>query len=99
MMESASSLAGRIHPLYPYTRAEVKWVVEHEMALMVEDVLARRLRLLFLDAKAAIESAPAVAEIIASCHAHGSDWVKEQVAEFEKVAKAFQVVSEASMFQ
>ena len=99
MMENDSSLAGRIHPLYPYTRAEVKWVVEHEMALTVEDVLARRLRLLFLDAGAAIEAAPVVAEIIASCHAHGSDWVKEQVTEFEKVGKAFQVVSEVSMFQ
>lgn len=89
IMESDSSMAERIHPLYPYTVAEVRWFAEHEMALTVEDVLARRLRLLFLDAGAAIEAAPLVARIIASCHAHSTGWVKEQVAAFEEVGKGF----------
>jgi glycerol-3-phosphate dehydrogenase len=88
-----STLVEKIHASYPYTRAEVKWFVEHEMAVTVEDVLARRLRLLFLDARAAIEAAPAVAEIIASCHAYSSDWVKEQVAEFEEVGEGFGLVN------
>ena len=35
------------------------------MARTVEDILARRVRVLFLDAKAAIEIAPKVAEILA----------------------------------
>jgi glycerol-3-phosphate dehydrogenase len=34
------------------------------LALTVEDVLARRLRLLFLDARAAMEVAPMVADIM-----------------------------------
>jgi len=89
IMESDSSMAEKIHPLYPYTRAEVKWFAEHEMALTVEDVLARRFRLLFLDAVAAIETAPVVARIIASCHARGEDWVKEQVETFGEVGKRF----------
>jgi glycerol-3-phosphate dehydrogenase len=35
------------------------------MAMTVEDVLARRLRLLFLDGRAAIEVAPQVATLMA----------------------------------
>lgn len=37
--------------------AEVIWAVRYEMARTVDDVLARRVRLLFLDARAAIQSA------------------------------------------
>ncbi len=37
------------------------WAVRHEMAQTVEDVLARRVRLLFTDARAAIDSAAKVA--------------------------------------
>ncbi len=38
---------------YPYVEAEVVWAARHEMALGVEDVLARRLRLTFINAAAA----------------------------------------------
>ncbi|HEX7323934.1 MAG TPA: FAD-dependent oxidoreductase [Rhodanobacteraceae bacterium] len=38
---------------YPYIEAEVAWARDEEMALTAEDVLARRLRLAFLDATAA----------------------------------------------
>jgi glycerol-3-phosphate dehydrogenase len=48
----------KLHPQYDYLQAEVIWAVRNEMARTVEDVLARRVRLLFLDAKAAIEAAP-----------------------------------------
>jgi glycerol-3-phosphate dehydrogenase len=39
--------------------------VRYEYACTVEDVLARRSRLLFLDARAAAEAAPAVAAVLA----------------------------------
>lgn len=44
--------------------AMVRFAVRHEYARTVEDVLARRSRLLFLDAAAAIDAAPKVAAII-----------------------------------
>ena len=47
-----------LHPRLPYRMREVVWAARHEMARTVEDVLARRTRALFLDAKAAIEAAP-----------------------------------------
>ena len=45
--------------------AEVVWAVRHEMALTVEDVLARSMRALFLNARAAYAMAPTVAGLMA----------------------------------
>ncbi|HNA62422.1 MAG TPA: glycerol-3-phosphate dehydrogenase/oxidase [Rhabdochlamydiaceae bacterium] len=64
LMRKYRHLREKIHPRLPYTFAEVVWAVRYEMARTVEDVLARRTRALFLDAKAAIEAAPQVAEIM-----------------------------------
>jgi glycerol-3-phosphate dehydrogenase len=36
--------------------AEVAWAIRYEMARTIDDVLARRVRLLFLDARAAVAS-------------------------------------------
>ncbi len=47
------------------SEAMIRFAVRHEYALTVEDVLARRSRLLFLDARAAGNVAPRVAEILA----------------------------------
>ncbi|MDO4436234.1 MAG: glycerol-3-phosphate dehydrogenase/oxidase [Cardiobacteriaceae bacterium] len=60
-----AKLATAIHPNYPYTFAQVLWAMEHESALTLEDVLARRIRLLFLDARAAGEAAESVAHFMA----------------------------------
>ena len=54
-----------LHPALPYLKAEVIWAVRSEMARTVEDVLSRRTRALFLNARAAIEMAPAVADLMA----------------------------------
>ena len=40
------------------------WAVRKEMARTVEDFLARRTRMLLIDAKAAIETAPVVAKLM-----------------------------------
>ncbi len=53
--EPSPEYALRLHPAYPYTIADVRHAIRHEMALTVEDVLARRLRLQFLDRAAAQE--------------------------------------------
>jgi glycerol-3-phosphate dehydrogenase len=50
----------------PMTGAEVVWAVREEMARTVEDVLARRNRALFLNARATMAMAPAVAELMAA---------------------------------
>ena len=57
-------LSEKVHPDLPYRKAEVIWFCRNEMAQTVEDILARRTRILFLNARAAIEIAPAVADIM-----------------------------------
>ncbi|MDN5850016.1 MAG: FAD-dependent oxidoreductase, partial [Nitrococcus sp.] len=49
---------------YPYIEAEVLWARRHEMALTAEDVLARRLRLAFLDEAAAAAARPCVEALL-----------------------------------
>lgn len=62
--EPSQEDALRLHPDYPYTIADVRHAVRHEMALTVEDVLARRLRLQFLDIAAAQEVAEEVRKLM-----------------------------------
>lgn len=47
-----------------FTQAMVRFAARHEYAMTVEDVLARRSRLLFLDARLASELAPRVGEVL-----------------------------------
>ena len=78
-----------IHPDLPYTAAEVIWAVGHEMAMTLEDVLARRTRALFLDAKAALQSAPFVAELMRKELNQDQQWKETQLREFELLAKNY----------
>jgi len=78
-----------IHPELPYTVAEVAWAVLNEMAMTVEDVLARRTRALFLDAKAAIEAAPLVADIMMKEMNKDEAWKQQQLKEFNEVAEGY----------
>jgi glycerol-3-phosphate dehydrogenase len=78
-----------LHPHFPYTKACVIWAVRNEMAMKVEDVLARRTRMLFLDARAAIESAPEVARLMAEEMDKEQDWINEQTHSFITLAKNY----------
>ena len=59
------SLDQLLHPRLPYRLRDVVWAARYELARTIEDVLARRTNALFLDARAAIEAAPVVANILA----------------------------------
>ncbi len=80
-----------LHPRLPYIAAEVIWAVRYEMARTVEDVLARRMRALFLDARAAVEMAPAVARLMAVELGRDAHWEKEQLVSFGAIAKNYLV--------
>lgn len=89
LIASKAGLAEKLHPDLPYTAAEVVWAVRHEMARSVEDVLARRLRALFLNAKAAIETAPKVAEIMTDELGKDNSWKIEQIQVFNETAESY----------
>jgi glycerol-3-phosphate dehydrogenase len=78
-----------LHPRLPYLTAEVIWAARHEMAVTVEDILARRTRALFLDAAAAIECAPVVARLLAGELNHSTEWEQQQVQLFRKLAEGY----------
>lgn len=82
---------GMIHERLPYKKAEVIWSVRKEMARTLEDVLSRRTRSLLLDAKASLEAAPLVAELMASELELSSSWVQTQVKEYKKIAANYLV--------
>ena len=82
-----------LHPNYPYTQAEVIFACRNEMAMKVEDVLARRIRILFLDAKASMEMAPKVAELMAKELGKEEAWIEKQLKDFNKLAMRYLIES------
>src|ERR1039457_5088350 len=92
LMRAEPALAEPLDPALPYTGAEVVWAVRHEMARTVEDVLARRTRALFLNAKAAIRMAPRVAGLMARELDRDGAWQTQQVKSFGEVARNYAVV-------
>jgi glycerol-3-phosphate dehydrogenase len=82
-------LAEPLHPDLPYIRAEVVWGVRAEMARTLDDILSRRIRALFLNARAAIEMAPTVARLMAVELGRGEDWIQDQIASFTRLAEQY----------
>ena len=82
-------LKEKIHSALPYNKATVVWAVKNEMAMTVEDVLARRTRALLLDAAAAIDAAPLVAAMMAELMDKNDSWQQQQVSTFSAIAKNY----------
>ena len=78
-----------LHKNLSIQAGEVIWAVRKEMALKVEDFLARRRRTLFQDARSAIEAAPKVASLMAKELNKDSAWEQGQLKEFKKIAENF----------
>ena len=83
------SLALPLHPRLPYTGAQIVFGARCEMARSVEDALARRTRALLLDARAASEIAPRVANLLATEFGRNAAWAAEQVASFRALARGY----------
>jgi len=75
----------------PCVEAEVVWAARMEMARTVEDILARRTRALFLNAKAALRMAPRVAGILAGELGRDELWQADQVKAFCQTAQGYLV--------
>ncbi len=86
LMEQEAQWNRSLHERHAVYAAEVVWAVDHEWCRTVEDFLARRRRILFLDARAAMEMAPAVSSILASRLKRDANWQKAQVDRFTQLA-------------
>lgn len=89
LMATEPGLAKKLHNRMPNIQAEVIWAVRNEMARTVEDVLARRLRVLFINAAIAIEMAPKVASLIARELNLEFAWEEAQINAFTELAKRY----------
>ncbi|HYG40033.1 MAG TPA: glycerol-3-phosphate dehydrogenase/oxidase [Cytophagales bacterium] len=89
IIEQNPELGNKLHERFPFVKAKVIWAVRNEMARTVEDILARRLRVLFLDARAAIEMAPVVASLMAKELRLNQDWESAQIEKFVGLANQY----------
>jgi glycerol-3-phosphate dehydrogenase len=96
LMDALPELKARLHGALPIVAAQVVWAVREEMARTVEDVLSRRTRALFLNARAAIEMAPEVARLMAGELGRDGRWQEEQVWGFASVAQGYVVATRES---
>ena len=78
-----------LHPLLPYNKATIVWAVQEEMCMTIEDALSRRTRALLLDAGAAIEAAPLVAQLMAAAMKKDEHWIQQQLEAFYAIAKHY----------
>ncbi len=79
----------QLHPNLPIRAGEVIWSVKNEMARTVEDFLSRRTRALLLDARASMEIAPRVAELMAKELGRKRAWKREQVRKYNELARKY----------
>lgn len=89
LIRSDARLAEALHPTLPYLKAEAVWATRHELARTLEDVLARRIRALFLNAKAAIEMAPEVANLMGSELGWSEALKAQQLSDFRELARNY----------
>ncbi|MDR2008649.1 MAG: glycerol-3-phosphate dehydrogenase/oxidase [Alphaproteobacteria bacterium] len=82
-----------LHADLPINEAQVRYAMEFEQALTLDDVLARRTRCLFINAAACIEIADTAAKIMQEFLGFDDKWRKAEVEDFTKIAKKYLISS------
>ncbi|MEN3324427.1 glycerol-3-phosphate dehydrogenase/oxidase [Mariniflexile soesokkakense] len=89
LIKEYPELGETLHVQLPYTKAEIIWAIRYEMARTVEDILARRVRTLFLDARVTLEIIPMVAKMLAKELGKDALWEQQQIEVFTKIANQY----------
>lgn len=90
MIDVQPELGAPMDSRLPYSRAEMIWICRNEMPRTLEDILARRTRALFLDARASGVIAPAVASLMAQELGFDEHWQQQQVTSFNQLIRNYQ---------
>ncbi len=72
-------------------KSQVIWAARKEMARTLEDVLARRTRALFLDARESLKIAPEAAGLLAEELGESHEWVNQQLQHYGILMKNYLV--------
>jgi glycerol-3-phosphate dehydrogenase len=89
IIEDNPGLGVPLSPALPYSKAEIIWICRNEMPLTLEDMLARRTRALFLDARASEAIAPEVAWLMAQELGFDENWQKGQLEIYRDLIKSY----------
>lgn len=89
MISEKPGLGMPIDPRLPYTRAEIIWICRNEMPFTVDDMLARRTRALFLNARASSEMAGEVARLMAEELGYDMKWQEDQIELYNQLVKNY----------
>lgn len=79
------------YPRLELTDDFIRYLIKEEMAMSVEDVLARRTRLLFLDAGEAVRQSKMVAEKMKMILQKDDVWEKEQIIQLNDLSTKFMI--------
>jgi glycerol-3-phosphate dehydrogenase len=82
-------MGNKITDPLPYTKAEIVWICRNEMPVSIEDVLSRRTRALFLDARESEKIAPEVASIMADELGFDGDWKADELEKFSTLVRNY----------
>ena len=88
-MRSDRSRQKPLHSELSVLAGEVVWATRFEAARTVDDFLARRSRCLFLNAHAAMQTAPQVAMLMAKELEKNKQWENEQVETFRRIGERY----------
>lgn len=89
MIKEDAVLGLLIHPSFSFRWVDAAYAVRYEMAITTEDVLARRTRLLFLDAQAALDVMEIVTAFMQEELQETDEWAEEQKYLFREVAEGY----------
>ena len=89
LVASDPSLAAPLDSDLPYIAAEVVWAAQQEMARTVDDIISRRTRALFLNARAAQRMIEPVAALLARELHRDDNWRRDQVESASALAAKY----------
>ncbi len=89
LIEDEPGMGEQVHPGLPYCKAEIVWIARNEMPGTLEDMLARRTRALFLDARASAEAGPVVAGIMAKEFGLSRSWQENEISKYNDLIKIY----------
>jgi glycerol-3-phosphate dehydrogenase len=89
LVKGEAALGERLHPDHPATAVQVLWAAREEMARKLDDVLSRRIRILQLDARAAMAMAEPAARILARELGRDEAWAAGEVEAFTALAEQY----------
>ncbi len=81
------------HEDLPLNEAQVRWAIEQEQAISLDDILARRTRCLFINAQACIDVSDKVALIMQEVLGKDDAWREKEVESFKYIAQKYLISS------